>query len=113
MLHLPDQLCVKNLPNSVKEAITKKLSAYEPIFNPDHIWPTQYWKDHQPIVLNFLNTTIEGQQQHFREFHYYTRGLDRTRAQSFETALPEFAELIKPYFEPLDRLLVVGSPVST
>ena len=63
------------------------------------------------MVLNFLNTTIAGQEQYFKEFHYYTRGLDRTRDQKFETALPEFAELVKPYFESLDRLLVVDSRV--
>ena len=110
MLHLPYQLCVKSLPDSVKKAITQKLSQYTPDNNINP-WARQYWKDHQAIVLNFLNTAIEGQAQHFREFHYYTRGLDRTRAQSFETALPEFAELIKPYFEPLDQLLVVDSQV--
>jgi hypothetical protein len=67
---------------------------------------------HCEIVLNFLNTPMEGQQHHFREFHRYTRGLDLSRDQTFETVLPEFAELITPWFAPLDQLLVVDSPVS-
>jgi hypothetical protein len=110
MLHLPFQLCVKSLPDAVKTAITDKLSKYV----PDNIgsWHEQYWKDHCQIVLNFLNTPMEGQPQHFREFHRYTRGLDRSRDQCFETALPEFAELIKPWFAPLDQLLVVDSSAS-
>jgi sulfatase maturation enzyme AslB (radical SAM superfamily) len=111
MLHLPFQLCVKSLPADVKQAITDKLSKYV----PDNIglWHQQYWKDHCQIVLNFLNTPMEGQAQHFREFHRYTRGLDRSRDQCFETVLPEFAALIKPWFAPLDQLLVVDSPAST
>ena len=110
MLHLPFQLCVKSLPDAVKNAITDKLSKYV----PDSIdpWYHRQWKDRLQIVSNFLNTPIEGQQYHFREFHRYTRGLDLSRGQTFETALPEFAELIKPWFEPLDQLLVVDSPVS-
>lgn len=111
MLHLPFQLCVKSLPDVVKKSITDKLSKYVP---EDDIgsWHQQYWKDHCEIVLNFLNTPMEGQQHHFREFHRYTRGLDLSRGQTFETALPEFAELITPWFAPLDQLLVVDSPVS-
>jgi hypothetical protein len=112
MLHLPYQLCVKSLPDPVKAAITAKLSKYVPGSNIGS-WSTQFWQDHQSVVLNFLNTTIEGQALHFKEFHRYTRGLDRSRDQCFETALPEFAELIKPWFDPLDRLLVVDSPAST
>ena len=110
MLHLPYQLCVKSLPDAVKTAITDKLSKY---VTGDDIgpWHQRYWKDHCEIVLNFLNTPMEGQQHHFREFHRYTRGLDLSRDQTFETALPEFAELIKPWFAPLDQLLVVDSPV--
>jgi sulfatase maturation enzyme AslB (radical SAM superfamily) len=112
MLHLPFQLCVKSLPDAVKTAITDKLSKYVP---GDDIgpWHQHYWKDHCEIVLNFLNTPMEGQQHHFREFHRYTRGLDLSRDQTFETAVPEFAELIKPWFAPLDQLLVVDSPAST
>lgn len=107
MLHLPFQLCVKNLPDAVKNAITDKLSNHV----PDSIdpWHHKQWKNHLRIVLNFLNTPIKGQQYHFREFHRYTRGLDLSRGQTFETALPEFAKLIKPWFEPLDQLLVVDS----
>ena len=109
MLHLPFQLCVKSLPDAVKNAITDKLSKYV----PDNIgpWHQQYWKDHCQIVLNFLNTPMEGQPHHFREFHRYTRGLDLSRGQTFETAVPEFAKLIKPWFDPLDQLLVVDSQV--
>ena len=107
MLHLPFQLCVKNLPDAVKNAITDKLSNHV----PDSIdpWHHKQWKNHLRIVLNFLNIPIKGQQYHFREFHRYTRGLDLSRGQTFETALPEFAKLIKPWFEPLDQLLVVDS----
>jgi sulfatase maturation enzyme AslB (radical SAM superfamily) len=110
MLHLPFQLCVKSLPDAVKIAITDKLSKYV-TGNDIGPWHQRYWKDHCEIVLNFLNTPMEGQQHHFREFHRYTRGLDLSRDQTFETALPEFAELIKPWFAPLDQLLVVDSPV--
>lgn len=111
MLHLPYQLCAKSLPDSVKAAVTAKLSSYVPNSNISP-WATRYWADHRPVVLNFLNTDIEGQAQHFREFHRYTRGLDRSRDECFETALPEFAALIKPWFAPLDQLLVVDSPAS-
>lgn len=110
MLHLPSQLCVKSLPDTVKNAITDKLSKYVP--NKVTPWHQQQWKDHCQVVLNFLNTPIEGQQRYFQEFHRYTRGLDLSRGQTFETALPEFAELIKPWFAPLDQLLVVDSQVS-
>ena len=110
MLHLPFQLCVKSLPDAVKNTITDKLSKYVP--NNFSSWHQRYWKDHCEIVLNFLNTPIQGQPHHFQEFHRYTRGLDLSRDQTFETALPEFAALIKPWFESLDQLLVVDSSVS-
>ena len=48
--------------------------------------------------MAFLNTTVEGADQHFKEFEYYTRNLDQTRSQSFEQALPEFAKLVIPRF---------------
>lgn len=101
MLHLPFQLCIKSLPNEVKQVIADKLLKYIPdtTIGP---WEQKYWTDHCPIVLNFLNTSTEGQEHHFREFHYYTRGLDRTRGQCFENSLPEFAVLVKPWFDQLD-----------
>jgi organic radical activating enzyme len=111
LLHLPQQLCVKSLPDAVKKAVTDKLLKYTPgrnLVSKQH----KHWHDRRPMVLNFLNTPIEGQERYFQEFHYYTRGLDRSRDQTFETALPEFAALIKPWFEPLDRLLLVDSSVS-
>ena len=110
MLHLPWQLNLKVLPEPVKQAITAKLRAYVPdaSIRPVH---REYWRVQSEAVLNFMNTPVPNAESHFREFHYYTRGLDRTRGQSFEQQLPEFAQLIKPWFEPLDRLTQVDAQV--
>jgi sulfatase maturation enzyme AslB (radical SAM superfamily) len=111
MLHLPYQLCVKSLPTEVKQAIADKMSKYQPD-NTVSRWNQQYWTDHVQTVLNFLNTSIPDQPRYFKEFHYYTRGLDRSRDQNFETTLPEFAALVRPWFESLDQLPVVHAVTS-
>ena len=49
-----------------------------------------------------MNTTVPDADVHFQAFHYYTRGLDRTRGQCFEQQLPEFAAILKPWFDQLD-----------
>ena len=112
MLHLPYQLCVKSLPTEVKQAIADKLSKYQPD-NTVSRWNQQYWTDHVQTVLNFLNTPMPDQPRYFKEFHYYTRGLDRSRDQNFETTLPEFAALVRPWFESLDQLPVVDAVIAT
>ena len=101
MLHLPNQLNLKILPNDVKQVITKKLQAYTP---DSSIQPhlIRYWEEHVKSVINFMNTTVPDADLHFQTFHYYTRGLDRTRGQSFEKQLPEFAAILKPWFDQLD-----------
>ena len=101
MLHLPNQLNLKILPNDVKQVITKKLQAYTPdkSIQPHLI---RYWEEHVNSVINFMNTTVPDDAAHFQTFHYYTRGLDRTRGQSFEKQLPEFAAILKPWFDQLD-----------
>lgn len=98
MLHLPWQLNIKIFPQLVKEAIVAKLQTYRPA-RPYHVGQ---WESLKDMVTAFLMTTVDGQPDHFREFHRNTRGLDQTRNQKFETALPEFAKLVKPYFDQLD-----------
>jgi len=99
MLHLPWQLNIKILPQSVKDAIVAKLQTYTPA-RPYHA--TQ-WNNLKHMVTAFLMSSVEGAELHFAEFHRHTRALDQTRNQSFETILPEFALLIKPYFDQLDQ----------
>jgi MoaA/NifB/PqqE/SkfB family radical SAM enzyme len=101
MLHSPEQLNIKILPQPVKQAIADKLRSYRPDsgVRPHHL---TYWKNHLDIVINFLNTNMPDAEKHFEEFHYYTRGLDRTRNQSIDHQLPEFADLIRPWFDQLD-----------
>jgi len=95
MLHLPLHLNMKSLPTAVKHAISQKICDYAvPAAASD--WHREYWKAHQSVVINFLNTTVDGQPQFWRDFEYYLRGLDRTRGQTFEQALPEFARLVVP-----------------
>ena len=89
MLHLPLQLNIKVLPDEVKAAATAKLMQY----SGDEVWVRE-----RDSILAFLNTTVENSEQYFREFEYYTRGLDQTRSQSFEQSLPEFAKLVSPWF---------------
>lgn len=101
MLHLPLHLNIKSLPAAIKDSISEKLSHYQ-VKPTASQWHRDYWRDHQPVVLNFLNTEMEGQPRHWQEFEYYLRALDRTRDQSFEKALPEFAELCQPW---LDRIV--------
>lgn len=97
MLHLPWHLNIKTLPDAVKKAITTKLNDHEPSAKASP-WHRDYWRDHRPAVINFLNTTVDGQEAYWKEFEYYLRGLDRTRDQQFEKQLPEFADLVKPWF---------------
>ena len=99
MLHLPWQLNMKVLPQAVKDAVVAKLLAY----TPDQPYQVGHWEAMKNMVIAFLNTPADGTNIHFREFHRYTRGLDQNRNQSFETALPEFSKLIKPYFDQLDK----------
>ena len=89
MLHLPWQLNIKILPNEVKDAVAKKLMQYA---------GNEFWTRERDSILAFLNTTVEGADQHFKEFEYYTRNLDQTRSQSLEQTLPEFAKLVSPWF---------------
>jgi hypothetical protein len=89
MLHLPWQLNIKVLPADVKSAVTDKLMQYV---------GNEFWQRERDSILAFLNTTVDGADQHFREFEYYTRGLDQSRQQSFEQTLPEFAKLVSPWF---------------
>lgn len=96
MLHLPLHLNVKTLPSAVKETITKKLENYS-LMQTGKEWHNSYWKEHRPVVTNFLNTEVDGQAGYWKEFGYYLRGLDRTRGQQFEQALPEFAQLCRPW----------------
>lgn len=98
MLHLPWLLNIKILPQSVKESIVSKLKNYMP-GRPYHV---DHWTNLRDMVTTFLLTTVENQQDHLREFHRHTRGLDQSRNQKFETILPEFSQLLKPYFDQLD-----------
>ena len=113
MLHLPSHLSIKMLPQEIKQIITQKLLAYKPTVTQRD---KHKWQDQCDMILSFLNSDIDNDPgnnaAYLKEFHYYTRGLDRSRDQTFETVLPEFAALIKPWFEPLDRLLLVDSSVS-
>lgn len=97
MLHLPWHLNIKTLPREIKQIISEKLKKHQPIAMASD-WHRDYWRNHQPVVLNFLNTEVDGQERYWQEFEYYLRGLDRTRGQQFEQALPEFAALVKPWF---------------
>jgi hypothetical protein len=78
-------LNIKVLPVEVKSAVAAKLMLYT---------GDEFWTRERDSILAFLNTTVEGADQHFKEFEYYTRGLDQTRSQSFEDTLPEFAQLV-------------------
>jgi len=89
MLHLPWQLNLKILPTEVKMAIVHKLMQYA---------GDEFWTRERDSIITFLNTTVDDAEQHFKEFEYYTRGLDQTRSQSFEQTLPEFAKLVSPWF---------------
>jgi hypothetical protein len=89
MLHLPWQLNIKVLPAEVKAAVAKKLMQYV---------GNEFWTRERDSILSFLNTAVNDAEQHFKEFEYYTRGLDQTRSQSFEQTLPEFAKLVSPWF---------------
>lgn len=89
MLHLPWQLNIKVLPTEVKSAVAAKLMLYA---------GDDFWTRERDSILAFLNTTVEGADQHFKEFEYYTRNLDQTRSQSFEDTLPEFAQLVTHRF---------------
>jgi sulfatase maturation enzyme AslB (radical SAM superfamily) len=100
MLHLPWHLNIKTLPDPVKQAVRERLLAYDPVAAGD--WHRQYWQDHQPVVVNFMDTTVDGQEAHWRDFKHYLLGLDRTRDQDYRQSLPDFARLIQPW---LDRVV--------
>jgi sulfatase maturation enzyme AslB (radical SAM superfamily) len=100
-LHLPWHLNLKVLPTAVKQKIIHKLAGYSVPAELDG-WYHDYWNSHMPAIENFMMTAEEAADQYFREFHYYTRGLDRSRDQSLEQSLPEFAALIKPWFDQFD-----------
>ena len=97
MLHLPWHLNIKTLPRAVKERVAQKLESYK-ISAKVGIWHQRYWQDHLPAVITFLMTEVDGQANYWQDFEYYLRGLDRTRGQTFEQALPEFARLCDPWF---------------
>lgn len=101
MLHLPWQLSIKVLPQTVKDSIIKKLQVY----SPERSYHVDHWNSLKDTVFAFLNTSVDHAESHFKEFHWYTRKLDKTRNQCFETTLPEFAELVKPYFDQFDEEL--------
>lgn len=100
-LHLPWHLNLKVLPQSVKKSIIDKLHLFQMDHRHGH-WFQNYWNTHLPIIENFMNESVDAQEKYFQEFHYYTRGLDKTRKQSFDQALPEFAALINPWFNQFD-----------
>lgn len=103
MLHLPYHLNVKILPPEVKAAIAAKLRAYQFDATDMSPWQRKYWIDILPVIIDFMNGPAEDQERYMKALHYYTRGLDRTRNQDFATTLPEFAALMRPWFDQLDQ----------
>ena len=99
MLHLPSQLNIKILPQTVKDAIVAKLDTY----NPSQSYHRDLWMNYKNMIVEFLMAPMERAELHFAQFHRYTRALDQTRNQSFENTLSEFAGLIQPYFNQLDQ----------
>lgn len=100
-LHLPWHLNIKVLPDEVKTQIIGKLKKYVCKPNVSN-WFHSYWMNHISALENFLLTPVGAQEKYFQEFHYYTRGLDRTRNQYFEQALPELSDLLKSWFDQFD-----------
>lgn len=96
MLHLPWHLNIKTLPQAVKEVVAQKLEHYA-MSSQISDWHRQYWQDHHPAITTFLMTDVDGRAQYWKDFEHYLRGLDRTRNQNFEQALPEFARLCSPW----------------
>lgn len=102
LLHLPYHLNVKVLPDPVKQAIALKLRSYTA---DDDMSPQQreYWQQNMPALIDFMMVPLVDQPMYLQHLHYYTRSLDRTRGQSFETTLPEFARLMAPWFDRFDQ----------
>lgn len=100
-LHLPWHLNLKILPQPVKQQILDKLERYTMPFGRDD-WQHEYWRSHKPAIANFMLSSVDAADQYFREFHYYTRGLDRSRGQDLAKILPEFAAMIQPWFDQFD-----------
>lgn len=96
MLHLPWHLNIKTLPRSVKQIIIDKLARHEPLPTASD-WHRNYWTTNGQAVRQFLDTEVDGQPSYWQEFERYLKGLDRTRQQDFNQALPEFAKLISPW----------------
>lgn len=103
LLHLPWHLNLKILPIEIKKKILEKLKSKKFNFDPNHqSWWNNYWNTHLTVLENFMMGETDSE-RYFREFHYYTRGLDHSRQQKFEESLPEFSALVKPWFDQFDR----------
>lgn len=103
MLHLPYHLNVKILPDEVKQVIANKIRAYQPDPNNMSPYQYQYWQNSVAVLIDFMNSTAEDQERYIKDLHHYTRSLDRSRDQDVAMALPEFAAVMRPWFDRLDQ----------
>lgn len=89
--HTPDNICVKILPNDVKQKVAEKLLRSS---NPSFI------ERIKPIIGYMMEPRHdpETQDKFYQEFFRATRVLDERRKQDFASTFPEYYELIKDGF---------------
>jgi hypothetical protein len=90
LVHKPDYLNVRTLPDAVKSAIHNKLGAWSTT-NPTE----QNFIDQ---LRRFMDLPIDDQTKYWAEFCDKTTKLDVLREQDFDLTFPEFAQIVRPHW---------------
>ena len=78
LIQIPECYDIRILPQSVKDAITKKHSHREDLAH----------------VLKFLNSKMNDADLYLKDFIYITKGIDKIRNEKFSDAMPEFNKIL-------------------
>lgn len=78
LIQIPECYDIRILPQSVKDAITKKHSHREDLAH----------------VLKFLNSKMNDADLYLKDFIYITKGIDKIRNEKFGNVMPEFNKIL-------------------
>lgn len=96
LVHLPEYLNIRCLPNPVKDAIVQHLDRPRAV--------NQFAQGLIQQLKNFINLEHPDAQRHWQQFCHKTTKIDHLRDQDFASTFPEMYQQLKPYWTPITTL---------
>lgn len=90
LVHIPEYLNIRCLPNDVKSQIVQHLQQERPIPQYARLFLTQ--------IANFMQMPHADSHRHWMDFCRKTDQIDHLRSQEFQTTFPEMWQLAKPHW---------------